>query len=520
MNLKRRQIFWLLVFLGLGFILRLNNISERSLWTDEFFSLFLSSGHGVDSKNYLDYLSGSRTPILTRAKDFKVFLANDSSKAIADVSRGMLYTDTHPPLYFWIMHLWMKLLGDTVFSIRFFSVLLGMLSIVLAYKVTRQLFEEQAALFAAILVSISAFAVRYSQEARAYSFILALGLTSWLFLLRFEKFKKDYALFLFSIFNGLGLYAHYFYGFIILAQFIYFMIVYRKDSKVFSKFLLAFLSSWLIFIPWYLRIAQKGYNFHLTEWIFGYPSFLEKIYYSVSGAIRYVFIFNPAKGSPYSFIAGIILMVLIALVLKKETFPKYPKQSLFCLVMFLFPLLAMFLIDILEYGALLRQERFWMFSFLGFIPLAGYILNYAFNKSKVVIAILMFFILISALAAARLQFGPAPEYTSSWINKESHGKTSAVIVYNIRSAVFAQSYYLDNDIYLLPVSDNKQLSNAVTMVSNLVDKIFIVRHYHRTDASLMNQPFMEIKNIDPAFKFKAAINEDDISVSEYVKCES
>jgi hypothetical protein len=178
----------------------------------------------------------------------------------------------------------------------------------------------------------------------------------------------------------------------------------------------------------------------------------------------------------------------------------------------------MFFIDIIQHGALLRQERFWMFSFLGFLPLAGYFLSLGFLKNKLITSLLILLMLVSALLVVKLQFGPAPEHISLWINKESQRKSSLVIVYNIRSAVFAQSYYLDNDIYLLPVSDNKQLSNAVKVASGLVDKIFIVRHYHRTDASLMNQLFMETKEIGAGFKLKASVNKDDISISEFVKC--
>jgi hypothetical protein len=54
-------------------------------------------------------------------------------------------------------------------------------------------------------------------------------------------------------------------------------------------------------------------------------------------------------------------------------------------------------------------------------------------------------------------------------------------------------------------------------VSNYVDKIFIVRHYHHTGAFLMDKGFMGIDNIDSGFKFKTAFEKEDISVSEFVK---
>ncbi|MFH1128904.1 MAG: hypothetical protein V1699_05810 [Candidatus Omnitrophota bacterium] len=100
-NRKRKQIFLLLLFIAIGFILRMNNLSGRSLWTDEFFTFFLSTGHGMDTKNMLDSLSYKTPSDFLKAKEFKRLLTNDLRKGIQDVSQGIINTDTHPPLYFW-----------------------------------------------------------------------------------------------------------------------------------------------------------------------------------------------------------------------------------------------------------------------------------------------------------------------------------------------------------------------------------------------------------------------------------
>jgi uncharacterized membrane protein len=497
----------------------MNNLSGRSLWTDEFFTLFQSTGHGVAIKNLLDEFSKSQSPKLLKAQDFKAFLKNDPAKDIKDVSRGLLDTDTHPPLYFWIIFAWIRLFGDSLFAVRFFSVLMGVLAILLAHRIGSYLFNQRVANFCALFTSISAFSIRYSQEARAYSLIIVIGLLSSLFALRLEKDNKNSDAFWFAIFNALGLYAHYFYSFVAVAQFIYFSVVHIRDSLKIKKFYLAVLCSLLLFSPWCALVILKGYNFRNAEWIFGYPGIINKIGYLCLGISRYILIFDGSGILPGLFLLiGLSLFVYIILCGGREVIAKYRRQFFFCLSICLFPLLAMFFIDIIQHGALLRQERFWMFSFLGFLPLAGYFLSLGFLKNKLITSLLILLMLVSALLVVKLQFGPAPEHISLWINKESQRKSSLVIVYNIRSAVFAQSYYLDNDIYLLPVSDNKQLSNAVKVASGLVDKIFIVRHYHRTDASLMNQLFMETKEIGAGFKLKASVNKDDISISEFVKC--
>lgn len=515
---KRKYILLLLAFLAIGFILRLNNLSGRSLWTDEFYTLFQSSGHGVDIKVFLEGLSHKEQPILLKTSEFKTFLKFDSHKSIKDVNNSLFNTDTHPPLYFWIMYFWRWLFRDSIFGLRFFSVLMGIFSIFLAYRVSWYLFDADVAKFCALFVSISSFSVRYSQEARAYSLITALGLLTCLFILRMENYNKNLDALSFAIFSSAGFYTHYFYVFISVAQFAYFTVAHRRDSARLGKFYLAFLCSILLFSPWFIPLILRGYNFYLADWIFGYPGLINKIYYLFSGITQYIWMFDiyAMLLSPALFI-GLLLLIYLALYVLKDMTARYPRQFLFCSIMFIVPLLGLFSIDIIQHGALLKQERFWTFPFLGFIPLAGYAIDYGFRKARIVTTIIILLMFVSCVTIKKMQFGPAPKYTSIWINQESTGRPSAVIVYNIRSVVFAESYYLDDNIYLMPVSDEKQLNSAIKTASNYADKIFIARHYHPSDASLMNQPFMETGQIHSGFKFKTTIYKNDIRVSEFVK---
>jgi uncharacterized membrane protein len=517
---RRKHTFLLLFFLMVGLILRLNNLSERPLWTDEFFTFFESTGHGLDIKNFLDSLSSQNSPKLLTAKEFKAFLKFDPGRGFKDVSKGLLYTDTHAPLYFWIIHLWMMVFKGGIFPVRLFSLLMGMISIFLAFKVSAHLFTKQAALFSALFTSISAFSVRYAQEARPYALMMVLGLSCWFFILRFQKHNRNTDIICFTIFNCLGFYVHYFYIFTFVALFAYFTVVNYRNKVRLDKFYLASLLSLLFFSPWAILLILRGYKFYLVEWLFGYPGLMNKAYFLFSGMGRYIFISDDASAFLRSFrIAGLLIFSYIAIRACKDIFTRHIKASLFCLAMFLVPLLGMFFMDIFQHGILLKQERFWMFPFLGFIPLAGYSIDYGFLKTKTATCLLFILMLISSLAVSKLQFGPAPKYASMWIEKESEGVVSAVIVYNIRSVVFAQAYYLDGDTYMIPVMDQEQLDSAVKRVAGFVDKLFIVRHYHRSDGSLMNRGFLETKELGVNFKFQAEIKRDDISVSEFVRCE-
>jgi uncharacterized membrane protein len=420
------------------------------------------------------------------------------------------------------MYLWIKLFGDSLFAVRFFSVVMGILSISLAYWLTRHLFNEYAAIFSSLFISISAFGVRYSQEARAYSLIIVLGLSAWLFLLRFEKQSKILDAFCFAAFTCAGLYTHYFYIFVALAQFVYFTFAYRNNSGKLDRFYLAFLAALLFLSAWVMLVVTRGYRFDLIEWIFLYPGLMNKIYNLFFGFSRYLFIFDsPDKRAQYLFSGiGASLLIYLAFRAFKDIVQKYPKQFWFCLSMILLPLLGMLTIDLLECGAILRQERFWIFPFLGFVPIIGYFLNRSFTKNRLITGLIILCVFLSSVKVSAVQFGPASGQTSRWINKESGLKISAVIVYDIRTVVIPQAYYLQDNVYLIPVSNYEQLKSAVKTIPRYVDKIFISRHYHRTDPSLMDQPFMETKDLGPKFRFKDSIYMDNISVLEYIRCAS
>ena len=514
---KFRVLYLLLILTAVGFILRLNNIAERSLWTDEFFTLFESTGHGVEAHDFLNRLSKNNSIELLKARDFKSYLENDRYKSIKDVTTGVFKTDTHPPFYFWVMNAWMKIFGDSVLAIRFFSVLLGLFTIILAYQVGKLLFGMAVGNFCALFVSVCAFSVRYSQEVRPYSLILVVALLSWIFLLRFEKSTRNLDAFWFTILSSCGVYTHFFYVFIVLAQFMYFSIIYRNNTEKLNKFYLALVCLLLILSIGFMPLIKNGYNFQYTEWIFGYPGLAGKLASFCCGIFNYFLIFDSNVKSGVVFILACLFIIISVFYTSKKAAVKYSRQVFFCLIMFLTPIVSMFLIDIIENGELLRQERFWMFSFLGFIPLMGYLLNYVFLKNKIALFLIVSVLIFFSLLSNRVQFGPAPKYTSNWINQESFGKVSAVFIYNIRSAVFAQAYYLDNDIYLIPVSNEEQLKKGINKISDFTDRIFMVRHYHRSENSLMSQLFMETKDIDPGFRFIKEIRKDSISVAEYGK---
>ncbi len=147
---------WLipLAILWLAFSARSSELDSQSLWVDEGISL-------------------------SRAR--QAFPAVLSGAIPVD---GSQVHDPTMPLYFVLLagHRWLA--GETVFSLRVFSVWWGVIVVALLFVSGRRLFGRVAGLAAALLGALSPYMVWYSKAARPASLFLALSLLSLLVLLR------------------------------------------------------------------------------------------------------------------------------------------------------------------------------------------------------------------------------------------------------------------------------------------------------------------------------------------------
>lgn len=82
----------------------------------------------------------------------------------------------HVPGYFVALHAWIALVGETDFALRYFSLLPSVWAVALIYRLGTDLGSRGAGLAAALLLASNGFQVWYAQEARMYSWLLALGL--------------------------------------------------------------------------------------------------------------------------------------------------------------------------------------------------------------------------------------------------------------------------------------------------------------------------------------------------------
>lgn len=77
--------------------------------------------------------------------------------------------ETTPPLYYFIVAAWGRVMGWSAFGLRWLALLWGCLSIAVVYQLGRQMGARRVGVFAAALMSFAAFFVYYGHEARVYT---------------------------------------------------------------------------------------------------------------------------------------------------------------------------------------------------------------------------------------------------------------------------------------------------------------------------------------------------------------
>jgi len=91
----------------------------------------------------------------------------------------VLPMDTSSPLYYVLLHYWMKCFGGTEYSIRALSAFFGTISIALFYLLARKILVDRWPVGLAVTIyAVSSLQIWYAQEARCYAVLVFLSLAS------------------------------------------------------------------------------------------------------------------------------------------------------------------------------------------------------------------------------------------------------------------------------------------------------------------------------------------------------
>ena len=84
----------------------------------------------------------------------------------------------HTPLYFLLLHFWIKLFGDFEISMRILSLIFGVATIPMVYLVSKKITTSIVSNFATALAAVSPILTLFSVEVRMYPIVVFLVLVS------------------------------------------------------------------------------------------------------------------------------------------------------------------------------------------------------------------------------------------------------------------------------------------------------------------------------------------------------
>lgn len=179
-DLKRKAM--LALILVLAAVLRIRGIGQDSLWGDEGLSVMLAK---MDVFSLIKYLT---------------------------------WWEQIPPIHHLVLHYWMMVFGDSETSLRMPSALAGITSVWMLYVLVARLLGRRVAMISALLLAVSPMHIAYSQECRAYSLSVLIGLWSCDLFVRLLRNPSPRLHTWYVVASILLIYTHVYGLFTILAQ--------------------------------------------------------------------------------------------------------------------------------------------------------------------------------------------------------------------------------------------------------------------------------------------------------------
>lgn len=137
---------YLVIFCIIALILRAYHITDKTLWVDELY----------------------------------VFNLANHSSLLTTISQT-LTTDLHAPVFFVMVHYWIKLFGTQDSLLLVLPVMFSWLMIATGWFVCKKLFNTSAAVIYTLLATFNCLEIYYAKELKFYSLLPLLGLLSFYF---------------------------------------------------------------------------------------------------------------------------------------------------------------------------------------------------------------------------------------------------------------------------------------------------------------------------------------------------
>jgi len=196
--------------------------------------------------------------------------------------------DEHPPLHYWLLHFWNLLAGTDAFAGRFISLVFGVLTIALLYRIGKRIGGAWVGILAALFLAVARFHIWWSQDIKNYTPSIFFVFAAVWFALQMTSDKRQVTsdaprhsspplrfasgaivvtrhVVLYALFAALAVWTHYLAVLVLIALNVYAVFVFVVDnSKIeirnskFANWLIANLLAAALFAPWMYMYLQNA----------------------------------------------------------------------------------------------------------------------------------------------------------------------------------------------------------------------------------------------------------------------
>lgn len=262
-----------LILIGLGIAFRWANL-EQVFWHDEAYTALRLSGFTGQELNQTLFKGETVTVAQVLAYQWP-----NSTRTIWDTIQALALDDAqHPPLYYLLAWVWLKIFGASIANIRSLSVWISCLSLPALYWWCQELFRPNPGRvseypplqidvkliggFAVILLALSPFHILYAQEARQYALWTVLIIVINALFLRAVRTQAWGSWWVYGTCLTLGLYTFPLTGFVSVGHGLYLGLVNRSKLQAWG---VSTLISFGLFAPW-LYLVITTWNVTGATW--------------------------------------------------------------------------------------------------------------------------------------------------------------------------------------------------------------------------------------------------------------
>ncbi len=227
--------------------------------------------------------------------------------------------DFNPPVYYLLLHFWMKLSGQSDEGLRLLSFIAHLFCVLIAYVFAEKRMSKKFAWFVAAFTLLNPMLLYYAFEMRMYS-LFALFTFAVFYFFYFKNWKW------YTITAVLGLYTHSFFP-LILLSFAFYLIPSHKLNR---RNLWLVFKPFLFFIPWLPVLVIQFIN-SKNSWLF--PVDLQLIF-SVLGNL-----FTTYEGTPGNYWGFTAILSFIILIFILKGWKNKKNESLMLTIPIFLPLL-------------------------------------------------------------------------------------------------------------------------------------------------------------------------------------